>query len=96
MLGYSSIVWIAGGQLKGADITPLIDEVGARLRGAVIIGKDGDLIVNVLHTARPEIPVVRIRTGDDGTDTPPPAEETEQAMVEAVAAAQEMAQSGDT
>lgn len=96
MLGYSSIVWIAGGQLKGADITPLIDEVGARLRGAVIIGKDGDLIVNALHTARPEIPVVRIRTGDDGTDTPPPAEETEQAMVEAVAAAQEMAQSGDT
>lgn len=96
MLGYPSIVWVAGGQLKGADIAPLITDVKDRLRGAVILGKDGDLIVEELQRQLPELPVVRVTTGDDGTDTPPPAGETEQAMAEAVAAARTMAQSGDT
>ena len=96
MLGYSSIVWIAGGQLKGADIAPLIAEVGNRLRGAVILGKDGDLIVQALQQALPTLPVVRVRTGDDGTDTPPPPAQAAQAMVEAVAAARRLAQPGDT
>ncbi|MEQ3835668.1 UDP-N-acetylmuramoyl-L-alanine--D-glutamate ligase [Lawsonella clevelandensis] len=95
MLGYPSIVWVAGGQLKGADIAPLISEVGERLRGAVILGKDGDLIVEALHRQLPQLPVVRVTTGDDGTDTPPPPAETEQAMAEAVAAARTMAQPGD-
>ena len=82
--------------MKGANIAPLIDEVGERLRGAVILGKDGDLIVEALHRQLPELPVVRVTTGDDGTDTPPPPTETERAMAEVVAAARAMAQPGDT
>ncbi|MFY9189683.1 MAG: UDP-N-acetylmuramoyl-L-alanine--D-glutamate ligase [Lawsonella sp.] len=96
MLGYENIVWIAGGQLKDADIAPLIKEVKERLRGAVILGKDGDIIVRELKIHCPDIPVVRITTGDDGTDVPPPLPVTEQAMREAVTAAHEIAQPGDT
>lgn len=95
MLGYEHIVWIAGGQLKGTDIVPLVREMKDRLRGAVVLGKDGDTIVNALRTHCEDIPVIRITTGDDGTDVPPPIAETEQAMKEAVAAAQEIAQPGD-
>lgn len=95
MLGYDSIVWVAGGQLKGADIEPLIKEMKDRLSGAVILGKDGDMIVDALAKYCPELPVRRITTGDDGTDTPPAPAETERAMQEAVAAAQDLAQAGD-
>ena len=35
LAAYASIVWIAGGQLKGADVDELVRRAAPRLRGAV-------------------------------------------------------------
>src|SRR5690606_13775921 len=40
LASYRSIVWVAGGQLKGADVTDLVKQAAARLRGAVLLGAD--------------------------------------------------------
>lgn len=81
---YRSIVWIAGGMAKGQDFDALVIEAAPRLRGAVLLGVDRELIAEALRRHAPEVPVkVLGRT------------ETE-AMVEVVAAARSFAQPGDT
>lgn len=81
---YGSIVWIAGGMAKGQDFDALVIEAASRLRGAVLLGVDRELIAEALRRHAPEVPVkVLSRT------------ETE-AMVEVVAAARSFAQPGDT
>ena len=37
---FDSVVWIAGGLLKGADVDSLVEEIASRLRGVVLIGAD--------------------------------------------------------
>jgi UDP-N-acetylmuramoylalanine--D-glutamate ligase len=81
---YPSVVWIAGGLLKGADVTPLIAEQADRLRGAVLIGRDRRLIAEALARHAPDVPVVTVDTQDT------------HGMDEAVQAAAELAQPGDT
>ncbi|MGV7904580.1 glutamate ligase domain-containing protein, partial [Mycobacterium kansasii] len=41
---HERVVWVAGGQLKGADIAPLVQRVAPRLVGAVLLGLDRDEI----------------------------------------------------
>ncbi|EFM43217.1 Mur ligase family, glutamate ligase domain protein, partial [Corynebacterium accolens ATCC 49726] len=38
--GFNSVVWVAGGQLKGADVDELIATHAARLKAAVLVGID--------------------------------------------------------
>lgn len=82
--GHESVVWIAGGQLKGADILPVIRKHAGRLKAALLLGVDRGLIAAALATINPEIPVVIT----DSTDP-------EQAMAELVAAARRIAAPGD-
>ena len=60
-----SVVWIAGGLAKGAEMGDLIKQVGARLRGVVLIGTDRELFANELKRDFPNVPIVRVDPKDD-------------------------------
>ncbi|MEU8248999.1 UDP-N-acetylmuramoyl-L-alanine--D-glutamate ligase [Nonomuraea sp. NPDC048916] len=63
---YPSIVWIAGGQLKGADVDDLVRRAAPRLRGAVLLGVDRGRIAEALARHAANIPVVDISGQDTG------------------------------
>ncbi|HVT19860.1 MAG TPA: UDP-N-acetylmuramoyl-L-alanine--D-glutamate ligase [Mycobacteriales bacterium] len=81
---YPSVVWVAGGLLKGADVGPLVAEQAGRLRGVVLIGRDRAQIAEALARHAADVPVVTVVTEDTA------------GMDEAVEAAAELAQPGDT
>jgi UDP-N-acetylmuramoylalanine--D-glutamate ligase len=80
------VVWVAGGQLKGApgDLDDLVGASAGRLRGVVLFGADRDKIAEALLRHAPHVPVVEVA----GTDTG--------AMDIVVNAAAELAEPGDT
>ncbi|HVK20530.1 MAG TPA: UDP-N-acetylmuramoyl-L-alanine--D-glutamate ligase [Actinokineospora sp.] len=80
---FPSVVWIAGGQLKGASIDGLVAEVAGRLRGAVLLGVDAEVISGALARHAPDVRVERVAPGDD------------EPMIAAVRAARAMARPGD-
>ncbi|MEV1241124.1 UDP-N-acetylmuramoyl-L-alanine--D-glutamate ligase [Nonomuraea sp. NPDC049750] len=81
---YPSIVWIAGGQLKGADVDDLVRQAAPRLRGAVLLGVDRARIAEALARHAPNVPVVDISAQDTG------------AMDRVVTEAARLASPGDT
>lgn len=66
LAAYPSIVWVAGGQLKGADVDDLVRQAAPRLRGAVLIGVDRARIAEALARHAPNVPVVDIAGQDTG------------------------------
>ncbi|WP_084956652.1 UDP-N-acetylmuramoyl-L-alanine--D-glutamate ligase [Thermoactinospora rubra] len=66
LAAYPSIVWVAGGQLKGADVEDLVRQAAPRLRGAVLIGADRARIAEALARHAPNVPVVDIAERDTG------------------------------
>ncbi|MDQ1599393.1 MAG: UDP-N-acetylmuramoylalanine--D-glutamate ligase [Actinomycetota bacterium] len=87
---YPSVVWVAGGLAKGATFDELVTGAAARLRGAVLIGRDRALIAEALARHAPEIPVVEVT----GTDTGPM--QVAAVMDDVVRAAAALARPGDT
>lgn len=85
MAGLASIVWVAGGQLKGASVTELVRAEVHRIKAAVLVGVDKHIIAETLREQAPEIPVEII-------DSVAPRE----CMQLAVAAAHRLATAGDT
>ncbi|MBX9390728.1 UDP-N-acetylmuramoyl-L-alanine--D-glutamate ligase [Streptomonospora nanhaiensis] len=84
LAAYPSVVWVAGGLLKGAEVDDLVRTAAPRLRAAVLLGRDRDRLARALAVHAPEVPVVEVAgTGED-------------AMAEAVAAAARRALPGDT
>ncbi len=81
--GSSQIVWLAGGQAKGTSFDELIIEHRSKLRGAVLLGLDKEVVADALSRHAPHVPVIRIEV----TDT--------RAMAQAVHAAASLARSGD-
>jgi UDP-N-acetylmuramoylalanine--D-glutamate ligase len=81
---YPSVVWIAGGLLKGAHVDDLVAAHAHRLRGVVLIGRDRGEIARALTRHAPDVPVVDV----ESTDT--------DAMEVAVRRASMLAQPGDT
>ena len=79
-----SVVWIAGGLAKGATFDDLVKDNKSALRGVVVIGVDQEPITGALSRHASDIPVKVIDP-----------EETD-IMRSAVAAAQALAQPGDT
>ena len=55
-----SVVWIAGGLAKGAEMSELIAQVGSRLRAVVLIGTDRELIAEELLSKFPNVSIVRV------------------------------------
>jgi UDP-N-acetylmuramoylalanine--D-glutamate ligase len=84
LTAYPSVVWIAGGLLKGADVAELVRAAAPRLRGAVLLGRDRDRLRDALAEHAPGVPVVDV--ADTGPD----------AMAGVVAAAAGLARPGDT
>ncbi|WP_115923335.1 UDP-N-acetylmuramoyl-L-alanine--D-glutamate ligase [Calidifontibacter indicus] len=66
MGAFDSIVWIAGGQLKGADVDELVAANHAKLRGAVLIGVDRAQIAQAIARHAPDVPVVVLDETDTG------------------------------
>ncbi|GLZ29764.1 UDP-N-acetylmuramoylalanine--D-glutamate ligase [Lentzea sp. NBRC 105346] len=54
---FPSVVWIAGGLLKGASVEEMVRSEAHRLRGAVLIGADRDVIADALARYAPDVPV---------------------------------------
>jgi len=77
---HESVVWVAGGLLKGASVDDLVRTEAHRLRGAVLIGADRGVIAAALSRHAPSVPVAVL---DDAT------------MEDAVRAARSMARPGD-
>ncbi|TWP50251.1 UDP-N-acetylmuramoyl-L-alanine--D-glutamate ligase [Lentzea tibetensis] len=84
---FPSVVWIAGGLLKGASVEEMVRTEAHRLRGAVLIGADREVIAEALARHAPDVPVRVLDTGDHDAMA---------AMSTVVRAAAELAQAGDT
>jgi UDP-N-acetylmuramoylalanine--D-glutamate ligase len=80
---FDSVVWIAGGQLKGVDVDELVATVAGRLAGAVLLGQDRAQLAASLARHAPDVPVITVENTDDG------------AMTEVVGAAAALARAGD-
>jgi UDP-N-acetylmuramoylalanine--D-glutamate ligase len=81
---YDPVVWVAGGLAKGARFDDLVQAVRGRLRGAVLLGRDKDVIADALSRHAPDVRVIVI----EGSDT--------SVMDRVVGAAAGLAQPGDT
>ncbi|WP_155829953.1 UDP-N-acetylmuramoyl-L-alanine--D-glutamate ligase [Glycomyces tenuis] len=84
LAAYDSVVWIAGGQLKGVDIDELVARFATKLRGAILIGQDRAQIADALARHAPGLPVTVLDGGDDAV------------MTDVAARAAELAEAGDT
>ena len=60
-------VWIAGGLAKGADMVELARLGGPRIKSAILIGTDAELIATALRTEAPDVKIIEI-TGLSGGD----------------------------
>jgi UDP-N-acetylmuramoylalanine--D-glutamate ligase len=83
LAAFESVVWIAGGLLKGVDPAPLVKKHVGRLRGAILVGRDRATLREAFARHAPGVPVVEV------ADT-----ETE-VMLAAVRAAASLAREGD-
>ncbi|MBX3195929.1 MAG: UDP-N-acetylmuramoyl-L-alanine--D-glutamate ligase [Microbacteriaceae bacterium] len=81
---YASVVWIAGGQLKGVDPAPLVQAHLTRLRAVVLVGADRDGLRAAFARHAPGVPLIEVEEP-----------ETERVMPAAVRAAASLAQPGD-
>ncbi|MBF6469101.1 UDP-N-acetylmuramoyl-L-alanine--D-glutamate ligase [Nocardia beijingensis] len=98
ILAHPQVVWVAGGQLKGAHVEDLVEEVADRLVAAVLIGADAPVIAAALARHAPEVPVVELVAGDDAGmgDKASRAAAADAVMARAVRAAAGFARRGDT
>jgi UDP-N-acetylmuramoylalanine--D-glutamate ligase len=62
---FEHVVWIVGGLLKGVDLTDLVTRFSSRMRAAVVIGKDRQLVLDALASAAPTLSVVEVQTEDN-------------------------------
>ena len=83
--GLDSVVWVAGGQLKGADVSDLLRTHADKMKAAVLVGVDKHLLAQALTQAAPHVPIVLVDSQDPQI-----------AMDTAVAAAVQHADAGDT
>lgn len=83
--GLDRVIWLAGGQLKGADVSELVATHADQLKAAVVLGKDRELVAQALQAHAPQVPVTVLDEQDP-----------QAAMAAAVAAAWQHAEAGDT
>jgi UDP-N-acetylmuramoylalanine--D-glutamate ligase len=81
---FESVVWIAGGLLKGVDPDPLVARHTGRLRAAILVGSDRSALRSAFERHAPGVLLIEV----DETDTG-------QVMPAAVRAAASVARPGD-
>ncbi len=90
ILSHVSVIWIAGGLAKGADMNPLVKRTKERIKAVILIGADRELIESAFAKHSPNTPLVKI-------DVEHVKESVSNDLMEAVVnAAQDLATSGDT
>jgi UDP-N-acetylmuramoylalanine--D-glutamate ligase len=87
LTAFEKVVWIAGGLAKGARFDDLVAAHASRLQGAVLIGRDRELIAEALARHAPQVPVVTVDLKDTGPV---------QVMDAVVTRARDLARPGDT
>lgn len=90
------VVWVAGGLAKGADYAELVQRHASRLRAAVLIGADRDLVAAALRRHAPQIPVTFVDPPDTGRVGALDDDAAGAFMDRVVAAAASLAQPGST
>lgn len=85
LAGHDSVIWVVGGQLKGADIAPLVKKHEQRIKAALVLGADRAEIVAALkeHASQASVFV---------TDKTEPFEAMEEIVTEAFS----ISEPGDT
>lgn len=83
--GQRNVIWVAGGQLKGASVVELIEETKDGIKALVALGVDRQKFADEMRAQAPETPVTLVDTTDP-----------DQAMEEVVRACADYAESGDT
>lgn len=82
---FRSVVWIVGGQLKGASLDELVATHLKRLKAAIVVGSEQTAVLATLATHAPNIPVYEVH-----------AQDSDEIMSEAVGIAATLASAGDT
>ncbi|MBS43158.1 MAG: UDP-N-acetylmuramoyl-L-alanine--D-glutamate ligase [Nocardioides sp.] len=88
---YDDVVWVAGGLAKGAHFDDLVRTVAPRLRAAVLIGRDREVVADALSRHAPDVPVIRVDAPETDGVVDGPA-----LMRRVVGAAADLAAPGDT
>ncbi|WKD57364.1 UDP-N-acetylmuramoylalanine--D-glutamate ligase [Corynebacterium capitovis DSM 44611] len=83
--GMGPVVWIAGGQLKGAEVDELVAAHAHQFRAAALLGADRALLFDALRRLAPDVPVFVTESTDPV-----------RAMDDVVAFAAAQARPGDT
>lgn len=91
LMSHLSVVWIAGGLAKGADMDSLIQRCASRIKVAILIGEDRGLIEAALIKHAPAIPRILIDAPKDYTR----GGDSNSLMEAIVAAASQHALTGD-
>lgn len=86
LMSQLSVVWIAGGLAKGASMFELVERTKGRVKSAILIGQDRELIAQQL---RDQAPLISITYVDDDKDS------RLTLMEKVVEAALSLAQAGD-
>lgn len=95
LAAHDSVVWIAGGLLKGADVSGLVAQAADRLRAVVLIGADRSDLRAALAAHAPEVPVAEVEP-QAGAEAGLPAERRgADIAAAAVARAADLARPGD-
>lgn len=90
IMSHLSVIWVAGGLAKGADMNSFIDRVKTRLKAAILIGEDRGIIEAALHKFAPEIPIVKVDSDSIKGSS------SNELMEKVVEVAKEFAKPGDT
>jgi len=90
IMSHLSVVWIAGGLAKGADMNWLIERTKDRIKAVILIGKDQQLLESALLKIAPSIPIVKVNVDHKKGDL------SNSLMESVVEAARKLAVSGDT
>jgi len=92
---FESVVWVAGGLAKGATFDDLVATHAGRLRSAILIGADRELIAAALARHAPDVPVHEVHV--DETEGVPTGQQRAQQLMDAVVErAAALARPGDT
>ena len=57
-----SVIWIAGGLAKGARMDELVERCSKRIKAAVLIGQDRDVLAKAIREKAPHVAIVEIDT----------------------------------
>lgn len=62
--GQTGVIWVAGGQLKGASVSELIAEVGEGFEAVIALGVDRKIILEDMDRQLPQVPTCEVEDTD--------------------------------